>query len=147
MSKHTGDDGPVTTKQKGYLKTLYMRYEGLDEKTAEKRAAGFQTFIAARAEAQRLFDSIKKKDEEQKKIEPLKYANLLDTFRGSLDYAEFLIDPKNKDTTNGQLADALMIFMEAIPDANWSMFRFIMLKKLQDIRKRAEKEERAKNAN
>lgn len=55
---------------------------------------------------------------------------------GELDYAEFLIDPENSETTPQQIGEALAIFIECLPDVNWSKFREELFEKLCDIREK-----------
>lgn len=61
-------------------------------------------------------------------------------YRGSLDFAEFVIDPKNKDTTPAQLGHAITDCVELLNEEDWSLFRLHILQEIQWRRERTEKE-------
>ncbi len=61
-----------------------------------------------------------------------------DLHRGSLDYAEFVISPKNKDSTPAQIGDVIAMYMETLPEEDWSEFRFKVMQELKKVRKHAE---------
>lgn len=60
-------------------------------------------------------------------------------YRGYLDHAEFVVDPKNKNSTPRQIGDVLEYYMEILKDEDWSMFRFFMMTGMRYIRERAER--------
>lgn len=135
ITKHAGEDRPATKRQKDLLKDLYKQYDGCDERTAKKRVNGLKSSRMAYMETRRLYA----------KSRGLKI-DLAKLHRGSLDYAEFVLNPKNKKSTPEQIGDVIGSYIRTFPSVKWGRFRGEVLKQLQAIRTRNERKVNGKES-